>query len=279
METIIHSCNFCVTNADEQLDIFTEEEINALLVKIYGLEVNNFALDYGYYIRVARKLTEGMLKGFGSDFVTTDFLTPDFEMLTSLRENVYIFSAAKNFQQTKQMSSLLIDPKGNVRTFSEFSKQAKKVFETYNRQYLTAEYNSAIAQGQAASKWLTFERDKDVVGKLKYQTVGDARVRPEHAQLDGIVRVVDDPFWSTFYPPNGWNCRCEAIQVEDERVTSLTRRKMPTKEEVPLEFRFNAGKTKQIFSPAHPYFKVAAGEKEFAKRNFDLPIPPPTGNG
>ncbi|EFA28896.1 virion morphogenesis protein, partial [Haemophilus influenzae HK1212] len=29
------------------------------------------------------------------------------------------------------------------------------------------------------------------------------------------VYPVDDPFWDTFYPPNGWNCRCKVFAVKE----------------------------------------------------------------
>jgi SPP1 gp7 family putative phage head morphogenesis protein len=272
METLSHSCNFCVTNVDEQLDIFDENEIETLLRKTYTGEVNSFALDFAYYIKVAKKLTDGMYNGFGSDLVKADFLTPDYNMLKALRENVYTFSAAKNFQQTKLMSSLIIEG-DNVLTYPDFKKKAEKVFTTFNRQHLTAEYNSAISQGRMASRWIDIKDEEPILGKLEYDTVGDARVRPEHALLDGIVRPVGDTFWSTFYPPNGWNCRCDVIQLDDKPITSLKTRQRPDEKDVPKEFRFNVGKTKRVYSAEHPYYKVQANEAEFKKTNFGLPLP------
>ena len=42
----------------------------------------------------------------------------------------------------------------------------------------------------------------------EYVAVLDNRTRPEHAQLHGLIYRYDDPFWASFYPPNGWRCRC-----------------------------------------------------------------------
>ena len=38
--------------------------------------------------------------------------------------------------------------------------------------------------------------------------MGDSRVHPAHEAWDQIVLLVDDPWWNTHYPPNGWGCRC-----------------------------------------------------------------------
>lgn len=47
----------------------------------------------------------------------------------------------------------------------------------------------------------------------RYVTTGDDRVRPTHALLDGVCLPKENPFWETFYPPNGFNCRCQAIPL------------------------------------------------------------------
>lgn len=43
-------------------------------------------------------------------------------------------------------------------------------------------------------------------------TAGDNRVRDSHAEMQGIVRPIDDAYWSTHWPPNGFNCRCH-VQI------------------------------------------------------------------
>ena len=38
-------------------------------------------------------------------------------------------------------------------------------------------------------------------------------------------------------------------------------------------FKMNSGRDGYVFKEDHPYFDVAKGDKEFARRNFDLKIP------
>ncbi|WP_175857048.1 phage minor head protein [Burkholderia anthina] len=42
----------------------------------------------------------------------------------------------------------------------------------------------------------------------EYVAILDSRTRPAHRALAGSVYRYDDPFWQTFYPPNGYRCRC-----------------------------------------------------------------------
>ena len=51
---------------------------------------------------------------------------------------------------------------------------------------------------------------------VQYRTVGDARVRDEHAVLDGKTYRADDQVWQRIAPPNGFNCRCSMITLSQQ---------------------------------------------------------------
>lgn len=38
-----------------------------------------------------------------------------------------------------------------------------------------------------------------------------ARPRPLHVSWNGLTLPVDDPWWQTHYPPNGWGCQCYVV--------------------------------------------------------------------
>lgn len=91
------------------------------------------------------------------------------------------------------------------------------------------------------------EQDPDIQEILwgyKYVTVGDDRVRENHAILDGTTLPKDDPFWQRFYPPNGWNCRCQAIPIFEEREVKEAPQTLEDGEPVNPDkgFDFNPGK-------------------------------------
>lgn len=262
-------CGICdIQNKDEPKE-FTDKEVDEFILAVYAGTITVRSLDLATYLKVARKLSNGMYKGYGLQLMDVLYLSPDYKMLYALRTNVYVFSAAKQYHQVREMRDLLRSG-DKITPFSEFKKGAKDVFERYNENYLKTEYNSAIAQGRSASQWQEIQANKLAAPYLKYQTAGDGRVRPEHAQLNGIVRLVDDKFWDLYMPPNDWNCRCDAVQITEGKETDISGLKP---ENVPEIFRMNAGKDKVVFSHKHPYFTVAKGDKSFAKTNFGLPLP------
>lgn len=56
---------------------------------------------------------------------------------------------------------------------------------------------------------------------LMYVAVDDSRTRAAHRALNGRVWAVDDPMWSSHYPPNGWNCRCRVRALSAAKAQRL----------------------------------------------------------
>ena len=201
----------------------------------------------------ARTLLEGVYEGYGQDFPSVDWDTPDHAMLTRLSQNVFSFSAAKNYQELRTITDAMRDEEGKLRTFSDFKEQVSTINQKFNATWLQTEYDTSIATATQSARWQEFQAQKSMFPFLRYQTAGDDSVRDEHRLLDGITKRIDDPFWSTYYPPNGWHCRCEVIQVPDDGAQE-TPEGTYERPVVPPMFRTNVGETGLIFPQGHPYY-------------------------
>ena len=180
----------------------------------------------------------------------------DSGLRKSLETNVYQFSAAKSYTQMKSLTQALLDADGKLRTWADFRNIALEINNEQVNQWLEAEYQNAIACSQMAGKWVHMESRSRALPYLQYVTAHDDRVRPAHAAMDGTVRRIDDAYWNSYYPPNGWGCRCTVKQLgADAKVTEPQDLYYPTDKEVPPIFRFNPGKERMAFSSDHPYFK------------------------
>lgn len=133
-------------------------------------------------------------------------------MRQRLTRSNYIFSGMKTFHELNEAFPSLLDENGNKKTFERFLNDVRKIDETYNSNYLRAEYNFVQASAEMAAKWEKFMEDGDHY-YLQYRTQHDDKVRPEHASLDRVTLPPSDSFWESYYPPNGWNCRCTVVQV------------------------------------------------------------------
>ncbi len=197
----------------------------------------------------ANTLCEAVSEGYGT--IDVDWNTPDHAMLQRLTQNVFQFSAAKNYQQLNDITQALKDENGKLREFPEFREAVDRMNLKYNRDWLQTEYQTAVASATAAARWTEFQSESGTMPMLKYQTVGDDRVRADHAVLDGVTKHINDVFWKTYYPPNGWNCRCEAVQVPGSGTQEVNPVKLPV---VPQMFRTNLAENGLIFPKNHPFY-------------------------
>lgn len=236
----------------------SDDEIAAMLAKmvtdVYRKKGMPEKLNSNMVLHYANTLWNGLTEGYGSSFAAgADFTTPDEVMLQKLQTSVWHFSAAKNFSQLRALSAALIDETGKLRTFEQFRNAAYTINDAHVNAWLKAEYNLAVAGGQMAANWVRIEENKEAMPFLKYITAGDERVRQSHADLDGVVRPVDDDFYNIYYPPNGWGCRCDVLQVgPGYRVTPVDKIVVP--QNVPALFKTNLAKNGLAFPANHPYF-------------------------
>ena len=72
-------------------------------------------------------------------------------------------------------------------------------------------YDTNLRMAYGAGHWKQMQETADSRPYLEYSAVLDSKTRPEHRAWHGTILPIDDPWWKTHYPPNGWNCRCTVI--------------------------------------------------------------------
>lgn len=213
-----------------------------------------------------QKLIQSTFDAF--DFAIKDNDMPEV-MKTALQDNARLFGSLKANAQLFEASKMLLNDQGKLKPFSEVSNDFNKLNISYNQNYLESEYEFAVASSQGAAQWANLGTRYN----LQYRTAQDDRVRVSHQALHNITLPKEDPFWSLYYPPNGWRCRCVAVEVlkgkydQSDSQSAITAGDKATTEvgkdgKNRLEiFRFNPGAQRVIFPPTHPYTKVK-GAKE-----------------
>ncbi|MDL2254975.1 DUF935 family protein [Parabacteroides sp. OttesenSCG-928-K15] len=196
---------------DYRIDI--NELINEAIKEIYQgtgnilvnkslFEITNNALQHGIDISLGR----------------IEESNPAF--VRQFRENTAVFSAFKNHQQTKEISSLLHDENGRLKPFYKFKKEALKISEDYNINWLQTEYNTAVRSARMATNMVKFRETAHLYPNLEYIRTSSAHPRQNHLAYVGTILPIDHPWWKTHLPPSDWNCACSVRQT-DEPATAV----------------------------------------------------------
>lgn len=256
--------------------------IDGLFRAIYNGKITTKTLPVALYKALADHLKEAIYDGYGATYSSLTKKNPppgfgkkDLELMAEMRTNIYLFSAAKTYQQVRSMSDALIK-NGTIVPFKEFREKADQTYALYNKAWLQTEYDTAIGQAQAARKWVEIEQNADILPLLEYSAVLDKRTSEICRPLDGIVAPVGDPIWKKIAPLNHFNCRCMLLPLSEGRKTPEAVKKKKVEETEGLMetlFKNNPGQTGYVFTKDHPYFDVAPKDRPAAKRNWGLPIP------
>lgn len=264
---------------------YSEKEVKRLIDAIFAGTITEFNLPAQLYLAIGEYLKKGLYEGYGYSISSLSkeigkgkMNLQDLELLAEMRTNIYMFSAAKTYQQVKEMTTALVDSTGTVVPYNEFKKQANKIFDQYNQTWLKTEYDTAIGQGQSAMTWRQIEKDAEVLPMLFYDAIMDKNTSDICRPLHGLTAPVNDPVWKKVMPLNHFNCRCIVRQMEAGEAKLTSEAKKATMfndatEKMQDVFKMNAGMDGYVFKEDHPYFTVPKSAKEFAKNNFDLPIP------
>jgi SPP1 gp7 family putative phage head morphogenesis protein len=76
--------------------------------------------------------------------------------------------------------------------------------------HLETVFDTSVLGAYAGGRYAQLT-DPDVLAARpywEYLTAGDGRVRPAHREMAHRVMPADSPTWSSWFPPNGYRCRC-----------------------------------------------------------------------
>lgn len=237
--------------------------IEEISQKLQNGDIRPSDLDKDLIEQIYKDVSQPVKEEFGQRWVDYDYKEPQ-SLIQKFKKNLWQFSSAKTLAELEYINGLLIDKNGKIKPEHQFMQDVKKANILFNRNYLQAEYQTAKRGAQMAHLWTKFQEQKEYYPNLVYRTVGDSRVRPEHAALNGIVKPIDDPFWKTYYPPNGWRCRCTVMNTA-EKVSEGTFEDKTVKP----EFHGNTALDEEILTSKGTFFKLLSKDHK-AKINAEL---------
>jgi SPP1 gp7 family putative phage head morphogenesis protein len=140
------------------------------------------------------------------------------------KKDAFTLAGAADVRLIGKIRDALAEAANNGETKDQFELAVKKITDEAGVAELSSftldtAFNTAMQRAYSLGRYeqMSDPATKNVLPFWQYWTVGDDRVRPEHAVLDQFTARADDPVWMKIYPPNGFNCRCSVVPVmEDE---------------------------------------------------------------
>ena len=196
-------------------------------------------------------------------------------LLTAFEINLFRFAGVKTLAQAQQLNKLFRESD----SFADFYEKASQVTDIFNKAYLQTEYNTAYFTGEASATYYRLLKQVKTFPYWEYRTVGDDRVRPAHAALNGLILPANDPRWDMIYPPNGWNCRCWVVPRTKAEVQDVDMKAMQAradayfdtadfKQDAAQGWGVNRAKTGEVFTADQQYIRKFPGKANKALNNL-----------
>lgn len=186
----------------------------AMAVKYFRNKKNAFSWDWYELWQDAHKKAFTVAKAMREDILNDIRSALD----KSLSEGKTFQEFQKELKPTLQKKGwwgevIIVDKEGTAEKVQLGSLYRLNTIYSVNMQtaYQTGRYKTQLDNADNRPYW-------------EYVAVMDAATRPEHAMLNGLIYRYDDPFWNSFYPPNGWRCRCRVNALSEYNLKS---RKFP----------------------------------------------------
>lgn len=109
-------------------------------------------------------------------------------------------------------------------TLDDFRRDFDRIVEQYGWDYNGGRnwrsrviFDTNMSTAYAAGRWDQIQATKDQRPYLRYVHLeGQPHPRPEHEAWHNTILPVDDPWWLTHYPPNGWFCHCTVQSLSED---------------------------------------------------------------
>lgn len=160
--------------------------------------------------------------------------------MDSARAKATRIANLSSLEMSKDIYQSLVDAQAQGLPFSEWKKGIFEHFKKkgwiagYDKEYLLADpktgeyfgsprrletiYRTNMQSAYSSQRYAEMRDNADNRPYWQYSAVNDDRTRPSHSAMHGLVYRYDDPFWATFYPPNGFNCRCSVIALAERDI-------------------------------------------------------------
>jgi len=163
--------------------------------------------------------------GGGAGFAEWGPATPFSEAVDFFRAKAFTIAGVTKADLLSGVKDELIKSMETGSTLEEFKKSFDSLFDKHGYDRLSPYridniFRTNMQTAYQAGRYRQMTSPAVVKTKpyWRYVAVMDISTRPEHAAMNGKIYRYDHPFWLTWYPPNGFKCRCTVVSVSAREI-------------------------------------------------------------
>lgn len=158
------------------------------------------------------------------------------------RQQAFYISSLAKLDQIKTVHAALQEALEQGEPLKDFKEKIANIIaeKGWHAHRIETIFQTNMHSAYQAGRWAGMQKTKETRPYLQYSAVLDKRTRPSHAVLHGLIYPCDHEFWNTFYPPNGYRCRCTVRSVSKNEVK---RNKLTVETQMPHNRFFTDPKT------------------------------------
>ncbi len=160
-----------------------------------------------------------------------------YKLVDEYKTKAFIVSGYNNSEIIKKFMNELQNAIDNGTTLKDFQKNMNSFLENKGYEGITPYQADNIFRTNIQTAYsvghytaMTDPEVKRLRPYWEYDAVNDGKTRPSHRAMDGLVYPADHSFWDTYYPPNGFRCRCGVTTLSKRQVEQ---RGLSVMEEIP----------------------------------------------
>ncbi len=150
------------------------------------------------------------------------------EMFEQMQARGFYVSGLTRLDQIEAVKDAIDQALSNGETFEDFKARIPDIIDEQNWSGVRLEiiFRTNIQSAYMAGRY--FQMTDPAVLKARpywrYSAVNDGRTRPAHRAMNGRVFPANHPIWDTWFPPNGYRCRCgvDTLSAREVKRDGLT---------------------------------------------------------
>ncbi len=171
------------------------------------------------------KSPEEAMKFLASEGVKTSWNWQ--EQLEIIKQHCFTVAKVGNADVLQLIHEEILKAVDDGKSYKDFKDELSQMFQ--EKGYLKRDDGSAwrldtifrtnMQSAYMGGRYFEMQNVKDDFPYWQYIAIRDNRTRASHSELAGKVVRMDDNFWKTHYPPNGYRCRCRVRALGEQDLT------------------------------------------------------------